>query len=145
MSKRGRSRTKRAFALFYNATAAEMLAPAPSRPCGSPTVSVSGNRRRGWRDGQLCPARRTGRPATTRCLVRLTLPTSGHKLNYMVQCQEVDMTFVAVADATRRAVLERLARQSATVSELAEPFGLSLTGMQKHVRVLEAVGSLKAR
>lgn len=42
-----------------------------------------------------------------------------------------------LADPTRRAVLERLGRGSATISELAEPFGMTLTGMKKHVRVLE--------
>jgi DNA-binding transcriptional ArsR family regulator len=41
------------------------------------------------------------------------------------------------ADPTRRAVLERLGAGSATISELAEPFGMSLTGMKKHVRLLE--------
>ena len=55
----------------------------------------------------------------------------------MVQYQRVDLTFTALADPTRRAVLERLGRGSATITELAEPFGISLTGMKKHVRVLE--------
>jgi DNA-binding transcriptional ArsR family regulator len=49
----------------------------------------------------------------------------------------VDRAFAALADPTRRAVLERLGAGSATISELAEPFGMSLTGMKKHVRVLE--------
>lgn len=49
----------------------------------------------------------------------------------------LDSTFSALSDPTRRAVLERLARGSATISELAEPAGISLTGMKKHVRVLE--------
>src|SRR5258705_10938745 len=49
----------------------------------------------------------------------------------------VDRTFAALADPTRRAVLERLGSGSATVSELAEPFGMSLTGMKKHIRLLE--------
>ena len=49
----------------------------------------------------------------------------------------VDRAFAALADPTRRAVLERLGSGSATISELAEPFGISLTGMKKHVRVLE--------
>ena len=42
-----------------------------------------------------------------------------------------------MADPTRRAVLERLGQGTATISELAEPFGMSLTGMKKHVRILE--------
>src|SRR2546423_2083774 len=49
----------------------------------------------------------------------------------------VDRAFAALADPTRRAVLERLGTGSATISELAEPFGMSLTGMKKHVRLLE--------
>ena len=55
----------------------------------------------------------------------------------MVQYQPIDATFAALADPTRRAILERLGRGSATISELAEPAGISLTGMKKHVRVLE--------
>ncbi len=49
----------------------------------------------------------------------------------------VDRAFAALADPTRRAVLERLGGGSATISELAEPFGMSLTGMKTHVRLLE--------
>jgi DNA-binding transcriptional ArsR family regulator len=56
----------------------------------------------------------------------------------MVQYQTpVDRAFAALADPTRRAVLERLGAGDATISELAEPFGMSLTGMKKHVLVLE--------
>lgn len=55
----------------------------------------------------------------------------------MVQYQQIDRTFAALADPTRRAVLERLGRGAASISELAEPFDISLTGMKKHVRVLE--------
>ena len=55
----------------------------------------------------------------------------------MVHYSPVDRTFAALADPTRRGVLERLGRGSATISELAAPFGMSLTGMKKHVRVLE--------
>ena len=55
----------------------------------------------------------------------------------MVQYPQIDRTLAALADPTRRAVLERLGRGSATITELAEPFGISLTGMKKHVRVLE--------
>ena len=55
----------------------------------------------------------------------------------MVQYWPVDRTFAALADPTRRLVLERLGSGSATISELAQPFGMSLTGMKKHVRILE--------
>jgi DNA-binding transcriptional ArsR family regulator len=58
-------------------------------------------------------------------------------LNRMVQYPQIDRTFAALADPTRRSVLERLGRGSATITELARPFGISLTGMKKHVRVLE--------
>jgi DNA-binding transcriptional ArsR family regulator len=55
----------------------------------------------------------------------------------MVQLLPVDRTFAALADPTRRGILERLGSGSATITELAAPFGISLTGMKKHVRVLE--------
>ena len=56
----------------------------------------------------------------------------------MVQYQTtIDRAFAALADPTRRAVLERLGAGGATISELAEPFGMTLTGMRKHVRLLE--------
>jgi DNA-binding transcriptional ArsR family regulator len=52
----------------------------------------------------------------------------------------VERTFAALADPTRRAVVERLGHGSASISELAEPFGMTLTGMKKHVLVLEDAG-----
>jgi DNA-binding transcriptional ArsR family regulator len=52
----------------------------------------------------------------------------------------LDGTFSALSDPTRRAILERLRRGGATISELAEPAGMSLTGLKKHVRVLEEAG-----
>jgi DNA-binding transcriptional ArsR family regulator len=55
----------------------------------------------------------------------------------MVQYSSTDRTFAALADPTRRAVLERLGDGPATISELAEPAGMSLTGLKKHVRILE--------
>lgn len=59
-------------------------------------------------------------------------------LNLMVQYQgTLDHTFTALSDPTRRDILERLGRGPATISELAEPFGMSLTGLGKHVRMLE--------
>jgi DNA-binding transcriptional ArsR family regulator len=61
----------------------------------------------------------------------------------MVQYQPVDRTLAALADPTRRDVLERLGRASATITELAAPYGISLTGMKKHVRVLEEAGLVR--
>jgi DNA-binding transcriptional ArsR family regulator len=58
----------------------------------------------------------------------------------VVQYSRVERTFAALADPTRRAVVERLGHGSASISELAEPFGISLTGMKKHVLVLEEAG-----
>lgn len=64
-------------------------------------------------------------------------------LNLMVQYDDVDRTFAALADPTRRGVLERLGRGGATITELAEPYAISLTGMKKHVRILEAAGLVR--
>src|SRR4051812_50129525 len=58
----------------------------------------------------------------------------------MVQYPAIDRTLAALADPTRRSVLERLGRGSATITELAEPAGISLTGMKKQVRLLEEAG-----
>jgi DNA-binding transcriptional ArsR family regulator len=56
----------------------------------------------------------------------------------MVQYQStLDGTFSALSDPTRRAILERLRRGSATIGELARPAGMSLTGLKKHVSILE--------
>ena len=49
----------------------------------------------------------------------------------------LDRTFFALSDPTRRRILELLGDGPATISELAEPFGLTLNGVKKHVRVLE--------
>jgi len=49
----------------------------------------------------------------------------------------VARAFAALGDPTRVAVLERLGSGSATISELAEPFDMSLTGMKKHIQLLE--------
>ncbi len=61
-------------------------------------------------------------------------------LNQMVQHSQIDRTLSALADPTRRQLLERLGRGSASISELAEPFGITLTGCKKHVQVLEDAG-----
>ena len=58
----------------------------------------------------------------------------------MVQHESLDRAFTALADPTRRGVLVRLADGPATLGELASPSGMTLTGMAKHVRVLEDVG-----
>lgn len=53
---------------------------------------------------------------------------------------QLDAAFAALADATRRGVLERLGNADASITELADRFAMSLTGMKKHVQVLEDAG-----
>jgi len=52
----------------------------------------------------------------------------------------LDSSFSALSDATRRGILEQLGRESASITELAEKFHMTLTGMKKHVGVLEQAG-----
>ena len=52
----------------------------------------------------------------------------------------LDTSFAALSDATRRGVLEQLGRADASITELAETFHMTLTGMKKHVGVLEQAG-----
>jgi DNA-binding transcriptional ArsR family regulator len=54
--------------------------------------------------------------------------------------EQLDRTFSALADPTRRAILGRLASGEATVTELAEPFSISLPAVSKHLKVLEGAG-----
>ena len=60
----------------------------------------------------------------------------------MVQCTRtrVDASFAALSDATRRGVLEQLGRADASITDLADKFHMTLTGMKKHVGVLEQAG-----
>lgn len=57
----------------------------------------------------------------------------------------LDSSFAALADATRRGVLEHLARGDASITDLAARFEMTLTGMGKHVRVLERAGLVTTR
>ncbi len=68
-------------------------------------------------------------------------------LNRMVQyvTARLDASFAALSDATRRGVLERLGRSEASITELAETFQMTLTGMKKHVGVLEQAGLVTTR
>lgn len=54
--------------------------------------------------------------------------------------ERLDATFAALADPTRRAILARLAKGEATVTELAEPFAMSQPAISKHLKVLERAG-----
>ena len=53
---------------------------------------------------------------------------------------QLDASFAALSDSTRRGVLEQLGRHEASISDLAERFDMTLTGMRKHVGVLEQAG-----
>lgn len=58
----------------------------------------------------------------------------------MVQYSDLDTSFAALSDATRRGILEQLGRGDASITELASRFDMTLTGMKKHVAVLESAG-----
>ncbi|HEX2090267.1 MAG TPA: metalloregulator ArsR/SmtB family transcription factor [Actinomycetota bacterium] len=62
----------------------------------------------------------------------------------MVKFQRLDRTFAALADPTRRDILERLAHGPASISELAGQHRLSLPGVMKHVRILEGVDLVRS-
>jgi DNA-binding transcriptional ArsR family regulator len=67
---------------------------------------------------------------------------AGYIVNRMVQYTgaHLDASFAALSDATRRGVLEQLGRADASITNLAEKFRMTLTGMKKHVGVLEQAG-----
>jgi DNA-binding transcriptional ArsR family regulator len=77
-------------------------------------------------------------------IFHLTMQKSYFIFNHMVKqlSSDLDSAFGALSDPTRRAILERLAKAEATVTELAEPFKISLPAISKHLRVLEQAGLL---
>ena len=58
----------------------------------------------------------------------------------MTPSQQLDATFIALADPTRRAILARLMSGEASVNELAEPFSISQPAVSKHLKILERAG-----
>jgi len=71
----------------------------------------------------------------------LQIPRARLTVNHMVHYQaRLDATFAALADVTRRGVLEQLTRSDASITDLAQRFDMTLTGMKKHVSVLEQAG-----
>ena len=71
----------------------------------------------------------------------LRLPPSHTILNHMVQYSpHMDRSFAAISDPTRRGILHRLGRGDASITDLAARFDMTLTGMKKHVQVLEEAG-----
>src|SRR5262249_11569619 len=85
---------------------------------------------------QIVVRKRSSRPPLA-CRERLC-----YILNHMVQYMttRLDTSFAALSDATRRGVLEQLGRADASITDLAEKFHMTLTGMKKHVGVLEQAG-----
>lgn len=63
----------------------------------------------------------------------------------MVRQSNLDQTFTALADPTRRAILQRLSEGEARVTELAEPFNISLNAVSKHIRILERADLVRRR
>jgi DNA-binding transcriptional ArsR family regulator len=72
---------------------------------------------------------------------------SGLTFNHMVKCspQLLDRTFAALADPTRRRILEHLAGGDRCVTDLARPYSMSLPAVSKHLRVLERAGLVRRR
>lgn len=74
----------------------------------------------------------------------MTASPAAHIVTHMDNYSEnLDHLFSALSDPTRRAIIQRLARSPATVSELSEPFPMALPNFLKHVRVLEQSGLIK--
>ncbi|MBY0305943.1 MAG: helix-turn-helix domain-containing protein [Sphingomonas sp.] len=65
----------------------------------------------------------------------------------MVQClaSPLDLSFAALSDATRRGIIDQLGRGDASITSLAEKFQMTLTGIKKHVQVLERAGLVVTR
>lgn len=81
------------------------------------------------------------RAICARKVIRLQIAHVHLTLNHMVQYQaRLDKTFAALSDVTRRGVLEQLGGSDASITDLAQRFHMSLTGMKKHVSVLEQAG-----
>src|SRR5215813_3138044 len=81
-------------------------------------------------------------PPTKCCLPLACAQSMRYILNRMVQYMtaRLDASFAALSDATRRGVLEQLGRADASITDLADRFNMTLTGMKKHVVVLEQAG-----
>jgi DNA-binding transcriptional ArsR family regulator len=96
-----------------------------------------------WSDRSRMRARcRDGRTHRTSRSPRACRERLPYLLNYMVQYMttRLDTSFAALSDATRRGVLEQLGRADASITDLAGKFQMTLTGMKKHVGVLEQAG-----
>src|SRR5580693_5117371 len=61
------------------------------------------------------------------------------------KAQKLDLTMTALADPTRRAILKRVMHRESPITELAEPFDMSLNAVSKHIRMLERAGLVSRR
>ena len=73
----------------------------------------------------------------------MPIRTNVRLVSYAVATDQLSVTFPALADPTRRAILTRLAKGEATVKELAELFPLSLPAISKHLKVLQRAGLIR--
>jgi DNA-binding transcriptional ArsR family regulator len=73
-------------------------------------------------------------------MMYLTVRLINETVNHAMTSEHLDLTFSALADPTRRAILARLASGDASVTELAEPFEMSMPAVSKHLKVLERAG-----
>src|SRR5215212_2036333 len=74
----------------------------------------------------------------------LTICAIEGTLKSMLKYSEIDSILRALAEPTRRAILERLSRGPATVSQLAEPFGMTFAAVLQHLQALEACGLIRS-
>jgi DNA-binding transcriptional ArsR family regulator len=75
--------------------------------------------------------------------IQLTVSCRKDTFTHMVEDQNLDDVFHALADPTRRAMLKSLSQSRHTVGELAEPFAISLAAASKHIKVLERAGLVR--
>jgi DNA-binding transcriptional ArsR family regulator len=61
----------------------------------------------------------------------------------MIRVETLSTTLMAISDPTRRAIVDRLSRGPARITDVAQPFAMSLAAVSKHVKVLEAAGLVK--
>lgn len=100
-----------------------------------PRAHAPGQRGRAWLLRRRAPERWWASP------YHLRRPAVLVKLNHVVQYHgHIDSGFAALADGTRRGILERLGRGDASIGDLAAKFEMTLTGIKKHVQVLEDAG-----
>ena len=66
-------------------------------------------------------------------------------VHYSAQARSTDRALAAIADPTRRAIVDRLARGPARISDVAADFPMTLTGFCKHVRILERAGLVRRK